>query len=243
MSNGGIIYALVARGTCVLAEFTTTSGNFTTVTRRILEKIPREDAKMSYVYDSHVFHYVVAHGITYMCMADTDFGRGVPFAFLDDITRRWSTTYGERGQTALAYGMNEDFSRVLQKQMDYFSRDPNADRMARVQGEIDEVRSVMVHNIERVLERGEKIELLVDKTERLDQQAFKFKRQSQALKRSMWCKNAKVTALIVFVVALVVLFITLGVCGADFGKCRAPPAPPSPSPSPQVYLAPGVPRR
>ena len=115
MSNGGIIYALVARGTCVLAEFTTTSGNFTTVTRRILEKIPREDAKMSYVYDSHVFHYVVAHGITYMCMADTDFGRGVPFAFLDDITRRWSTTYGERGQTALAYGMNEDFSRVLQK--------------------------------------------------------------------------------------------------------------------------------
>ena len=171
MSNGGIIYALVARGTCVLAEFTTTSGNFTTVTRRILEKIPREDAKMSYVYDSHVFHYVVAHGITYMCMADTDFGRGVPFAFLDDITRRWSTTYGERGQTALAYGMNEDFSRVLQKQMDYFSRDPNADRMARVQGEIDEVRSVMVHNIERVLERGEKIELLVDKTERLDQPA------------------------------------------------------------------------
>ena len=170
MSNGGIIYALVARGTCVLAEFTTTSGNFTTVTRRILEKIPREDAKMSYVYDSHVFHYVVAHGITYMCMADTDFGRGVPFAFLDDITRRWSTTYGERGQTALAYGMNEDFSRVLHRQMDFFSRNlGEADRVHRVQGEIDEVRTVMVENIERVLQRGEKIELLVDKTENLNQ--------------------------------------------------------------------------
>ena len=41
-SSPGIIYALplVARGTCVLAEFTTTSGNFTTVTRRILEKLP-----------------------------------------------------------------------------------------------------------------------------------------------------------------------------------------------------------
>ena len=47
-SSPGIIYALVARGTCVLAEFTTTSGNFTTVTRRILEKIPSEDSKMSY---------------------------------------------------------------------------------------------------------------------------------------------------------------------------------------------------
>jgi hypothetical protein len=48
-SSPGIIYALVARGTCVLAEFTTTSGNFTTVTRRILEKLPSEDSKMSYV--------------------------------------------------------------------------------------------------------------------------------------------------------------------------------------------------
>lgn len=47
-SSPGIIYALVARGTCVLAEFTTTSGNFTTVTRRILEKLPSEDSKMSY---------------------------------------------------------------------------------------------------------------------------------------------------------------------------------------------------
>ena len=47
-SNPGIIYALVARGTCVLAEFTTTSGNFTTVTRRILEKLPSDDSKMSY---------------------------------------------------------------------------------------------------------------------------------------------------------------------------------------------------
>ena len=213
MSNGGIIYALVARGTCVLAEFTTTSGNFTTVTRRILEKIPREDAKMSYVYDSHVFHYVVAHGITYMCMADTDFGRGVPFAFLDDITRRWSTTYGERGQTALAYGMNEDFSRVLQKQMDYFSRDPNADRMARVQGEIDEVRSVMVHNIERVLERGEKIELLVDKTENMTQQAFKFERSATTLKRNMCCKRCKIYVFLGGLFLIVAFFGGAMACG------------------------------
>jgi len=34
----------------------------------------------------------------------------------------------------------------------------------------------MVENIDRVLERGERIELLVDKTERLNQQAFKFEK-------------------------------------------------------------------
>ena len=152
-SSPGIIYALVARGTCVLAEFTMTSGNFTTVTRRILEKLPSEDSKMSYVYDSHIFHYAVSGGLVFLCMADSEFGRRVPFAFLDDVIRRWQETYGQRGQTALAYGMNEDFSRVLQRQMDFYSRaDRGGDTARRVQGEIDEVRDVMVANIEKVLQ-------------------------------------------------------------------------------------------
>ena len=34
-----IIYALVARGTDILAEFSATTGNFATVTRKILAKL------------------------------------------------------------------------------------------------------------------------------------------------------------------------------------------------------------
>lgn len=37
--------------------------------------------------------------------------------------------------------------------------------------QVDEVKNIMVENIERVLERGEKIELLVDKTDNLRFQA------------------------------------------------------------------------
>ena len=36
--------------------------------------------------------------------------------------------------------------------------------------------------IEKVLERGEKIELLVDKTDRLNQTVFKFEKTSKQLK-------------------------------------------------------------
>jgi vesicle-associated membrane protein 7 len=45
-----------------------------------------------------------------------------------------------------------------------------------VQAQIDTVKDVMIENIDRVLERGEKIELLVDKTDKLNQQAFKFEK-------------------------------------------------------------------
>ena len=140
MSNGGIIYALVARGTCVLAEFTTTSGNFTTVTRRILEKIPREDAKMSYVYDSHVFHYVVDAGITYLCMANDNRKQRVPFAFLEDIRRRFRSQFGDAIHSAIAFSFNEEFAPTLQRQMEFYNSDPSSDTIGQVKSQLQDVK-------------------------------------------------------------------------------------------------------
>lgn len=45
----------------------------------------------------------------------------------------------------------------------------------------------MVENIDRVLERGERIELLVDKTERLNQQAFKFEKSVILVMFDFYC--------------------------------------------------------
>ncbi len=44
--------------------------------------------------------------------------RRVAFSFLEDIKKRFSMQFGDRGRTALAYAMNEEFSRVLAKQME-----------------------------------------------------------------------------------------------------------------------------
>jgi vesicle-associated membrane protein 7 len=116
--------------------------------------------------------------------------------------------------------MNEDFGRELQKQMDYYNANPAADNIGRVQTQLDEVKGVMVENIEKVLERGEKIELMVDKTDKLNQQAFKFEKQSKRLKNAMWWRNlrCKLIALLIVVLGLYIL-ISL-ICGFDFGKCK-----------------------
>ena len=47
----------------------------------------------------------------------------------------------------------------------------------------------MTENIERVLERGERMDLLVDKTDRLGVGAHDFRVRSRGLKRQMWWKN------------------------------------------------------
>mmetsp|Transcript_15962 Transcript_15962/g.17722 ORF Transcript_15962/g.17722 Transcript_15962/m.17722 type:complete len:264 (+) Transcript_15962:31-822(+) len=239
-----IIYALVARQTTILADHAFKQGNYTTVVQRILEKIPPQDGKMSYVFERHYFHYIVDDSIIYMCMADEGFGRRIPFAFLDDIKSRFASTYGGRGHTAHAYEMNADFARVLEKQMDYFSNNQNADRIRSVKGKINEVNKILVQNIEKVLERGESIELLVDATERLNTGSLNFKKKSTALKKAMWWKNIKIL-IILGVVAVVVIYIIIAIIckGPFFPGCikksnstpPAPVAPPTaPTPAPTV---------
>ena len=65
----------------------------------------------------------------------------IPFAFLEDIHQRFVRNYGRAVHSAQAYGMNDEFSRVLSQQMEYYSNDPNADRINRLKGEMSQVIS------------------------------------------------------------------------------------------------------
>ncbi|GJN00793.1 hypothetical protein PR202_ga18002 [Eleusine coracana subsp. coracana] len=135
-----ILYALVARGTVVLAEHSAAATNAGAVARQVLERLPDggADSHVSYTQDRYVFHAKRTDGITALCMADDAAGRRIPFAFLEDIHGRFVKTYGRAALTALAYAMNDEFSRVLSQQMDYYSNDPNADRINRMRGEISQ---------------------------------------------------------------------------------------------------------
>merc|ERR1712174_19413 len=132
--------------------------------------------------------------------------------------------YGtEKPLKAIAFSMNEEFSKIIKDRMEYYnSPNPNADSIGAVRNQIDEVKDIMVQNIEKVLERGEKIELLVDKTDRLNQQAFKFEASSRNLRRSMWWKKMRCYIFVSVMAFLVIYFAAASVCGGiHFGKCRA----------------------
>ncbi|QCE12950.1 vesicle-associated membrane protein 7 [Vigna unguiculata] len=49
----------------------------------------------------------------------------------------------------------------------------------------------MVDNIEKILEPGDRIELLVYKTATMQDSAFHFRKQSKRLRRALWMKNFK----------------------------------------------------
>jgi vesicle-associated membrane protein 7 len=223
-----LIYSLISREVQVLAEFTAPglSGNFSAVSRVLIKKaIQSGDSRASYVYDHYVFHYIVADRFIYLTLSDQEFPRSVAFAYLAEIQSRFQFTYGERAKTAIAFAFNADFSKVLQLQMEKFNDQANGkggnDKIAQINKQIGEVKDNMLRNIDQVLERGERIELLVDKTEVLEQHAFKFQRGAKTLKRQMCIKNAKWTIIAIVVFTLVLYIILAIACGgADLPKCK-----------------------
>ncbi|XP_076891265.1 vesicle-associated membrane protein 711-like [Bidens hawaiensis] len=209
-----ILYTLVARGSVILAEFSGTSTNASTIARQILDKIPRtNDMNVSYSQDRYIFHVKRTDGLNILCMADDLAGRRIPFAFLEDIHQRFVKTYGRAVLTAQAYGMNDEFSRVLSQQMEYYSNDPNADRMNRLKGEMSQVRNVMIQNIDKVLERGDRLESLVDKTASMQNNTFRFKKQSRRFRNTMWWQNVKLMIGFACLILMIIYLVVAFVCG------------------------------
>eukprot|EP00300_Choanocystis_sp_HF-7_P015976 c19251_g1_i2.p1 GENE.c19251_g1_i2~~c19251_g1_i2.p1 ORF type:complete len:207 (+),score=35.63 c19251_g1_i2:97-717(+) len=202
-----IIYAVVARGTTVLAEYDAAvqSGSKGVAITRILANLRSDFAPMHSECEGYLFWCVVEDKITYLCKADADFGQLMSVSFLEDIKARFGKLYGVRAQTALAYEMNDDFSRTLQKRMDYFSS------TRAVRNEINDL-------LGKVIDRGEKLELLAEKVQDLNHKPLRFKQHSKSLGHTRRMKKIKFGCVITLIL-VVTLAILFGVCGLNFKSC------------------------
>ncbi|KDO77463.1 hypothetical protein CISIN_1g027612mg [Citrus sinensis] len=203
MSQKSLIYAFVARGNVVLAEYTEFSGNFNSIAYQCLQKLPASNNKFTYNCDAHTFNYLVDNGYTYCVVADESSGRQIPMAFLERVKDEFVSKYGGgKAATAPANGLNKEFG-----------------KLAKVKAQVSEVKGVMMENIEKVLDRGEKIELLVDKTENLHQQAQDFRSTGTKMRRKMWLQNMKIKLIVLGILIALILIIVLSVChGFNCGK-------------------------
>ncbi|KAF3674586.1 Vesicle-associated membrane protein [Capsicum annuum] len=192
-----LIYAFVGRGNVILAEYTDFSGNFNSIAYQCLQKLPASNNKFTYNCDGHTFNYLVDNGFTYCVVAEESVGRQVPIAFLERVKDDFVSKYGGgKAATAPPNSLNKEYGPKLKEHMQYCAEHPEEiSKLAKVKAQVSEVKGVMMENIEkgfgpvvraqrliwvrrtlrvktllRVLDRGEKIELLVDKTENLHHQ-------------------------------------------------------------------------
>ena len=139
----------------LLSEVSLASGNASEIARRILRRLPAEPGRRSYAYENGFsFHFLTEGRLIFLCME-----RGVPppkaFAFLAEMQQSWRTQFaGTRGSSSF-----KDFDLVLGDLRAAAERGVQGDDdLGMVHDKLQATKAVMSDSIEKVLERGEKIE-------------------------------------------------------------------------------------
>ncbi|CAH1129958.1 unnamed protein product [Ceutorhynchus assimilis] len=109
-------------------------------------------------------------------------------------------------------------------------------RLQQTQAQVDEVVDIMKTNVEKVLERDQKLSELDDRADALQQGASQFEQQAGKLKRKFWLQNLKMM-IIMGVIGLVILIIIIM---KFMPEEKAPAYPPPGYLPPQLPAAPAV---
>ncbi|CAG9330880.1 unnamed protein product [Blepharisma stoltei] len=217
-----ILYALISsiNSPTPLVEYSSASGNFQQLALKILSK-KITTPTISYSYeDKYIFHCLNIDGFTFLCLAESAFTYRTAYAFLYDIKDIFMEKYGERAKNAIAFSLNKDFSDIIKKRMIFFNTDKNADKLRAARDNIEKTKDIMIENIDKVIAREEKIEMLVNKTQYMSESSFEFRREAVRVKRHFWWKNTKFTLLIFASFMIVLFFILVIACGGfNFKNC------------------------
>ena len=76
-------------------------------------------------------------------------------------------------------------------------------------------KDIMVQNIDSILQRGERLDLLVDKTDTLAGQAYAFRRGARNVRRQQWWKNVRIMMLTGVVGVVSLLFLVVRPCEVE----------------------------
>lgn len=102
-------------------------------------------------------------------------------------------------------------------------------RLAQTQAKVDEVVGIMRVNVEKVLERDQKLSELDNRADALQHGAAQFEQQAGKLKRKYWWQNLKMM-LIIGAIGIIVLIIII-VWATSGGSSPAAPAQVTPAPA------------
>ncbi|KAJ4955634.1 hypothetical protein NE237_012417 [Protea cynaroides] len=214
MSQESFIYSFVARGTMILAEYTEFTGNFPAIASQCLQRLPSSNNKFTYNCDLHTFNFLVEDGYAYCVVAKESVGKQVSIAFLERMKADFKKRYGGgKADTAIAKSLNKEFGPVMKEHMQYIiDHAEEIGKLLKVKAQVSEVKSIMLENIDKAVDRGEKLEILADKAEDLRSQAQDFKKQGTQIRRKMWFQNMKIKLVVLGVLLLLVLIIWVSIC-------------------------------
>ncbi|PRT56459.1 hypothetical protein B9G98_04079 [Wickerhamiella sorbophila] len=189
---GPLIYSAVFDGSKVLAEYEAQTGPGRKLGIAIASKAS-PGTQMSYTAGSLSGHYLArSDNAVFVAVCDQTVPRRVPFALLQKL------------DSAIPNLADANIFKFLQETCEGLD---GSDGLQLARQEIDQVRNVVVENIDHLMERGERLSLLVDRTNDMNSNAELFRRRTHAVSRKFWWQNARMATIALATIGGVLFFL------------------------------------
>lgn len=119
-----------------------------------------------------------------MLVADQEYPSRVAFSLLAKVLEDFTGKYPKDGWKGIGQRGGVPYAE-LATTLKRYQNPHEADSMMRIQGDLDETKVILHKTIESVLDRGEKIESIVERSDQLSAQSKMFYRQAK--KTNSWC--------------------------------------------------------
>lgn len=218
-----ILCSLVAFQHTIVAE-DGVSASTRPVVLKMLERLPRYDTRVSYQYEAFVLHFLVENEVVYSCESAAVYENRIVYGFLTEVRDAFKTRYAgspdrypRPGDITVANCSS--FAPALGTLRKRFNEDPHENKIDKIKDELNSTKQVMLENLDSIIDRGDRIDRLCDRTELLRDEAQGFQSNAHGLKRALIAHNLKIIAALLVVLVIVGLVIAMLVCGADFKNC------------------------
>eukprot|EP00825_Cyclidium_porcatum_P045227 TRINITY_DN6815_c0_g1_i4.p2 TRINITY_DN6815_c0_g1~~TRINITY_DN6815_c0_g1_i4.p2 ORF type:complete len:225 (+),score=34.52 TRINITY_DN6815_c0_g1_i4:96-770(+) len=170
--------------------------------------------------NSYVLHaYQDEKKFTYICLTDFKYKQRLAYLFLNKVKAAFETQYPpEIRETGINNSFQKDFEYSLRHEMDNFNS-VDADKLTRLQYELDQIQNIMTKNIDTMLKNQQRLEVLVDKADRIQVNAGKFSKNAKIFKDIIKCNKWWLWVLIVLLILIIAWVVGIIFCGFKFNKC------------------------
>ncbi|EPY53924.1 SNARE Sec22 [Schizosaccharomyces cryophilus OY26] len=155
----------------------------------ILKRLtPSTEKQASIEAGDYTFHYIIEHGISYLCICDRSYPRKLAFSYLEELAVEFWGTYGEEAlQPGLRPFAFVQFDIFMQKSKRVYNTPRANDNLDKLNTELKDVTRVMTKNIEDLLYRGDSLEKMTDLSSDLRFSSAKYKKAARRVNlEALW---------------------------------------------------------
>jgi vesicle transport protein SEC22 len=203
-SNLGTFIGRIVDGMILVATMDHMESEWQQHAKKILKSLkPTSPARCTIEAGPCYYHYMIELGVVYLTLSDRGYPRRLAFQYLSEVQTQFQQIHGaELSRYSRPYACVSFEPKMSKMRREYL--DPQAPgNLKKLNTDLSDIHAIMQQNIQDVLQRGEKLDVMESRSSNLLSESKKFEKYGRYIN----LQAAIRAAMPVVAVVLVILFV------------------------------------